>query len=111
MGDYETVCVATRRLDEIADELGLSPERTFVKIDTQGHELAVIDGGETFLRRAVVIQSEIAMVEPYEGAANGIELLRRANDLGFRLNGAYRLGYVRPAPLIPTEFGALFVRE
>lgn len=54
--------VETRRLDDIP-EVG---DVDFVKIDVQGAELAVFQGGERVLRNALVVQTEVEFVELYE---------------------------------------------
>jgi hypothetical protein len=41
--------VRVRRLDDLAEELGLAPQH--LKIDVEGAELAVLRGGERLIRR------------------------------------------------------------
>jgi FkbM family methyltransferase len=56
------VALHMRRLDDIA-EIG---ELDFLKIDIQGGELAVFEGGRDRLARAVVIQTEVSFITLYE---------------------------------------------
>ncbi len=54
--------VATKRLDDIPEVEDID----FVKIDVQGSELAVFQGGERVLRNAILVQTEVEFVEIYE---------------------------------------------
>jgi FkbM family methyltransferase len=54
--------VETRRLDDLPDVGDID----FVKIDVQGAELAVFQGGEKVLRNATLVQTEVEFVELYE---------------------------------------------
>jgi FkbM family methyltransferase len=54
--------VETKRLDDLP-EVG---DIDFVKIDVQGAELAVFQGGERVLRNAVLVYTEVEFVELYE---------------------------------------------
>lgn len=54
--------VRTSRLDDIADVAELD----YLKIDIQGGELAVFEGGRDKLSRAVVIQTEVSFIRLYE---------------------------------------------
>ena len=91
MADATRTPVTVRRLDAVARDLGLTPQRTFVKIDTQGHDLSVIAGGRTFLADAVGLQIEIPMFQAYEAEASWDTLLGAAFDLGFHLVGLFPL--------------------
>ena len=55
--------VPTRRLDDLPGVGDID----FVKIDAQGAELAVFQGGERVLRNALLVQTEVEFVELYEG--------------------------------------------
>ncbi len=54
--------VVTKRLDDLP-EVG---DIDFVKIDVQGAEHAVFQGGERVLRNAMLVQTEVEFVELYE---------------------------------------------
>lgn len=55
----------------------LSPERTLLKIDTQGFEGAVLDGAGDWLMRVAAVQLEVSHVELYAGQALEPELTAR----------------------------------
>ena len=58
--------VTVRRLDSVLDAGALARE-IFVKIDTQGYEDRVIDGGQAILDAARVVQIEVSFETLYEG--------------------------------------------
>jgi FkbM family methyltransferase len=78
----ETVVVRTATL---ADELRLWRDRIgfarpYLKLDTQGHDLAVAEGGGDALGVFVAIQSEVSIVPIYAGApdmATALDFFRR----------------------------------
>ena len=105
----ETVAVSVRRLDDVAEEMGVDAGSTFVKIDTQGHEQAVISGGSAFLSSAAALQIEIPMFGLYEGAPAGPALMLQVQQMGFDLVGMFPV-HDHPRPLVPVEFDGLFAR-
>lgn len=110
MDETRSVPVRVRRLDDVAEELQVDPTVTMVKIDTQGHEVAVMDGGLDFLRAAAALQIEIPMFGLYEDAPSPVDLLTRVHALGLDLVGMFPV-HEPPRPLVPVEFDGLFVRS
>lgn len=79
----ESVQVEVHRLDEAArryldGETGLA-----LKIDTQGHEAAVLAGAEKMLPRLAVIQLELSLRPVYEGESDFIALTKTLAKKGF----------------------------
>ena len=105
----ETVTVPVRRLDDVAVEVGVDPATTLVKIDTQGHDESVMEGGLGLLGAAAAMQLEGPMFGLYEGAPSGTALIERVRGLGFDLVGLYPV-HEHPRPLVPVEFDGLFAR-
>ncbi|HWA37351.1 MAG TPA: FkbM family methyltransferase, partial [Burkholderiales bacterium] len=81
--------VPTARLDDLVREHGLD-DVEFVKMDVEGHELQVVEGGERFFRAG----SPLVMLEVLAGTQLDLRALRRLEALGY---GAYRL---LPGPLV-----------
>ena len=84
--DSETV--NQDRLDSLIPELGVSADhRTFIKIDVQGYEGAVLDGASDLLTGTGIVglQLELSLTPLYEGAMTYREALDRAEALGMRL--------------------------
>lgn len=71
--------VATRRLDDVGEIVALD----FLKLDVQGFELAVIEGGRARLARAVAVQTEVSFVPLYEGQPPLGELDLELREQGF----------------------------
>lgn len=82
--DKETIRV--ERLDSIADEYLSSPDRAFMKIDTQGYEAKVLDGAVATLRRIRGVQLEMSLTPMYEGELLMSELVELMNAHGFQLH-------------------------
>ena len=76
--DTPTVEVAT------LDDLVQGPVRV-LKIDTQGHDLQVVNGGQGTLSRTDAVLLELALVPHYEGDSTFFELHPRMLELGFVL--------------------------
>lgn len=83
-----TETVTQERLDDLLPQLGVGPDsRTFLKIDVQGYERAVLDGASALLTSGGItgLQLELSLVPLYDGAMTYREGLDRAEDLGMRL--------------------------
>jgi FkbM family methyltransferase len=79
--------VAVARLDEVADGFILPDDRVALKLDTQGYELEVLQGGERTLSHVHVIEIELSLVELYEGQPLFVEVWRFLSDRGFQCVG------------------------
>lgn len=85
-----TETVTQHRLDVVLPHvLSGPPARTFLKIDVQGYERAVLDGASRlFAEDAIVgLQLELSLVPVYGGAMTYREVLDRADALGMTLMG------------------------
>ena len=74
-----TAEIQTRRLDDIDDVR----EVDFLKMDVQGSELAVLQGGRSRLAAAVAVQTEISFLPLYEGQPVFHEVDRELRQQGF----------------------------
>ena len=81
--DEETVQITT--LAAAAAAHLREGDRPFLKVDTQGYERAVLDGGAGVLDRFVGVQIELSLVSLYEGDALLPELAGYLYDRGFVL--------------------------
>src|SRR5947207_651199 len=59
--------IDVRALDDVATELIGPRDRVWLKIDTQGYEIPVLRGAERTLDRVEVVETELSLVELYEG--------------------------------------------
>jgi FkbM family methyltransferase len=72
----------------------LSFKRPFLKMDTQGGDLAVVEGAGDIIDRFVGIQTELSISQIYEGAPHMTEVLAQLNARGFE-----------PSALVPNNEG------
>jgi FkbM family methyltransferase len=99
----EDVQVTT--VDDVAAVLPF--ERIFLKTDTQGFDLRVLEGArETIASRVIGLQVEMSVTPIYHGMPDYIEALTTVRELGFVLTGMY------PVPSEPIyEFDGVFRRD
>jgi FkbM family methyltransferase len=101
--------VELRRLDDILDELaGFSPQRLFLKLDTQGFDLEVLAGAAGVLDRIAVLQSEVSVRPIYEGMPTYLQALDTFQQCGFQLTGLYPVSRDREWRII--EYDAVLIR-
>ncbi len=77
------------RLDGIVDGHVPRDRPFFLKIDTQGHDMAVVDGASGCLDRVAGLQLEVAVIPLYEDVPILPDVLRRVGALGFELSGVF----------------------
>ena len=99
--------VPTARLDSLYDDL-VGGRPAFVKVDVQGSESFVLDGGRRSLERVVGLQLEMPLLPIYDGQASVGELVSRLEGAGLRMVAVEPL-FLDAA--IALEFDALFLRQ
>lgn len=77
--------ISIQRLGEINHELIINSERIFLKIDTQGYEIPVLNGCANLMPKIYGIQVEMSLVELYEGQALYNEVWELITNNGFSL--------------------------
>jgi FkbM family methyltransferase len=83
--------VATEQVEQLclddaaADSLAVS-QRPFLKVDVQGYERHVLDGGRRALDRAVGIEMELSFVPLYDGGMLWTEALTLLEELNLALH-------------------------
>ncbi|MGA2553014.1 MAG: FkbM family methyltransferase [Burkholderiaceae bacterium] len=79
--------IKTRTLAELYSELQseFAFKRPFLKMDTQGHDVAVIRGAGRLANSFVGLQSELGFTPLYKGAPMFYESLEYYKSLGFKL--------------------------
>lgn len=73
--------LTTRTLDDVAADL--PGNSLFLKIDVQGAELLVLEGGRQTLARSQVVQLEVALLPYNEGAPTFLEVVTYMDEQGF----------------------------
>jgi FkbM family methyltransferase len=87
----------------------VSEPRAFLKVDTQGYDLDVIEGGEEILTRILGIQMELSAKPIYEGQPPLLTAVSRLGELGFDLAGMFPISRDRDE-LRVIELDAVFCR-
>ena len=106
----ERIEVQVRTLDHFVRETmpRAAPGRLFLKLDTQGSDLAVLEGAKGAVADIAAIQTEMSVVPIYEGAPDYATTIRALESSGFQLAGMMRnnrAGY----PLQLIEFDCVMV--
>jgi len=107
-----TQVVTVKRLDAIFDEVteGLAPPRVFLKLDTQGYDLEVVAGANDSLRHVLGLQTELSVIQIYEGMPDYVEALRIFRSLGFELTGVFPVCHDEKTGHV-IEFDAVLTRR
>ncbi len=96
--------ITIRALDEVAPASG----KTLLKIDTQGYEKQVIEGGQQTISRAVGILMELPVIHTYKGEWHFHEALKYMSDAGFVPAQIQAVGYHGMDNVSAVEFDCLF---
>jgi FkbM family methyltransferase len=83
--------VPVRRLDSVLAELDLAvrPGETYLKLDTQGFDLEVIDGAGDVLSNLAALQTELSWRPLYRGMPGYQAVLKRLDEKGFDVTGFF----------------------
>jgi len=76
--------VQVERLDEVAASFMSDVDTVFLKIDTQGGELAILEGSTGILDQLAMLQLEVAVESVYQGEPVWMDVLKPVHDYGFR---------------------------
>lgn len=106
MTQTESRDVEVRTLDGFA---GVDWTRTFVKIDTQGHDVAVMRGGLRVLKQVPLIQSEVSFLPIYRGMPTFAEAIGFMNSIGFDVTGLFPVS--RDQHLRVREFDCMAINR
>lgn len=82
-GKYDTRLVFTRTLDSCKCFNGQSID--LIKIDVQGSELDVLNGGEETIKRSDYVLIEVSLVEYNQGSPLMGEIIEKMRDYDFRI--------------------------
>ena len=102
--------VEMKRLDAIFDAC-VAPAgdaRVFLKLDTQGYDLNVLEGAGGCAHRLLGLQSELSVKPLYEGMTGYICAMSSLNRMGFELTGVFPV--LRDERLRIVEFDSVMVR-
>jgi FkbM family methyltransferase len=105
----ETVAVKT--IDTVLPELRarLSFKRPYLKLDTQGFDIEVLEGSRESLSAIPALQSEASVIGIYKGMPGYVETIRYLGDKGFDITGLYPVSRDRSLRLI--EFDCVMINR
>lgn len=97
------------RLDDIAAKFP-AQEIDVMKIDVEGHELKVLQGGRDFIQRNVdTIIIEIAMMRDASGAEQAVfDIFALMKELGFALLNVFDLYHANQSDLLLVQMDCVF---
>lgn len=104
-----TAQVRVRRLDDVANELKITPN-TMIKVDVQGFEDKVIAGGLKTFSDAKVLLLELSFQHLYQGQPLFDDVYSTLRDLGFAFHGGLNL-MQHPQSGLPLDADCIFVNE
>ncbi len=105
----QTITVQLERLDDISARLNVI-DPVFIKIDVQGYESKVLEGGEQTIGRAKVVIVETSFEPLYEGQDLFPQIYQYFSDRGFAFRGV--LDQIRqPSDDRVLQVDAIFVRN
>ena len=82
-GKYKTITVPTKTLDNCDYFNGESID--LIKIDVQGAELDILNGGEKTIKNTKYVLSEVSLVEYNEGAPLIGDVIDKMKEYGFNM--------------------------
>jgi FkbM family methyltransferase len=99
-----TEVVAIARLDRVFSNAvaGLAQPRVFLKLDTQGYDINVLEGAGASLTSVAALQSELSVKPLYEGMTDYLSAMSYLNRRGFEVTGVFPV--VRDKHLRIMEF-------
>ena len=77
--------VPATTVDDLVARHGVDPASTLLKIDVQGYEAQVLDGGAATLPRLAGLRTEMSLVPLYDGQALLPDILARLSGCGLEL--------------------------
>ena len=102
--------VNLRTLDSVGKQFAADAERVFLKLDVQGFEYKVLQGGRCFLSRVSGIQMELSLVPLYDGELLFHPMLHVLEDHGFDLWSMVP-GFLDPKTSRLLQLDAIFFRK
>ncbi len=102
--------VERHRLDALLPDLfAPSARNVFLKVDTQGWDLEVLEGATGTLDRIVALQTEVSMHAIYEDAPTIVDSLAWLDAHGYAVSGFFPVGYDARGRVL--EFDCVAVRD
>jgi FkbM family methyltransferase len=103
--------VAVRTLDVVMPALRerLGFERPYLKLDTQGFDIEVLQGGRHSLPEVRALQTEASVIGIYKGMPGYMDTIRYLDECGFDITGFYPVS--RDSSLRLVEFDCVMINR
>jgi len=89
MHTKDRLAVKMRTLDSMMDELGKLEPEVFIKLDVEGYEIKVIQGGKELFQKAKLCLTEVQLSPIFVGQPTFQTLVDLFDQLGFRYAGNF----------------------
>jgi FkbM family methyltransferase len=97
-------------LDDLVRTKVDKDDRIYLKVDTQGYELPVLEGAPRTLDQVVALQTEVSFAELYKGQALAAEVVNFLERRGFALFG-FSNGIRHPVTCKLLQADTYFIKE
>jgi FkbM family methyltransferase len=106
-----TEMVEVKRLDSVFEACTavVAQPRVFLKVDTQGFDLEVLEGTGRHLDRVLALQLELSVQGIYEGTVGYLEALERMTRMGFQVSAMVPVN--RDSQGLVVEFDCIMARH
>jgi len=103
--------VTVRTLDVVLPVLQekLGFERPYLKLDTQGFDIEVLQGGRDSLGAVRALQTEASVIGIYKGMPGYVDTIRYLDERGFDITGFYPVS--RDSSLRLVEFDCVMINR
>jgi FkbM family methyltransferase len=103
--------VAVRTLDVVLPVLQerLGFDRPYLKLDTQGFDIEVLQGGRDSLGAVRALQTEASVIGIYKGMPGYVDTIRYLDERGFDITGLYPVSRDRSLRLV--EFDCVMINR
>lgn len=95
IGIVEKQSIQIKKLDAILPELikDIEDKNIFLKLDTQGYDIKVINGATKILNFVYALQTEISCKAIYEDTPPHYQVLKQLAESGFNITGIFPLSH------------------
>jgi hypothetical protein len=94
-------------LPALRERLGF--ERPYLKLDTQGFDIEVLQGSRDSLGAVRALQTEASVIGIYKGMPGYVEIIRYLDEHGFDITGFYPVS--RDSSLRLVEFDCVMINR
>jgi FkbM family methyltransferase len=105
----KTATLSMHTLDEIMNNEPAFAAPLFLKLDVQGGELEILKGAKETLKRAEIVQLEVALLNYNQGAPLAAETVAFMEAVGFCIYDI--VGFVRPKNVDLVQVDIIFARK